>query len=244
MTDGFKKLQKSFSATADDLLIRAMIARADGSGYQMTGFKRDRIDYLTELDAEAGISGIALKTGAKIPVKMSYADLERKVYFTDLSETPVLDLSAVTGAAVPAAMPSLSEDFETHKTPVIEKQPLEDVPLKIALFARQSGEQNFRMFIFDEEDVDWETVEGINGKNGKSTKFTLDYGTGPFGEDEVIFDMPRPKFMELYNLAKMSGQSELDLREWTRRRDPDNSQPPEPLKEPIIKGRTGPGPGY
>ena len=59
MTDGFKKLQKSFAATADDLLIRAMVARADGSGYQLTGFKRDRIDYLTELDADAGISGIA-----------------------------------------------------------------------------------------------------------------------------------------------------------------------------------------
>lgn len=244
MTEGFKKLQKSFSATAEDLLIRAMVPRADGAGFQMTGFMRDRIDYLTEIDPDAGISGIALKTGAKIPVKMAYADLERKVYFTDLSETPVLDLSALTGAVVTAVMPPLAQDFETHKHAPAEKQPLEDVPLKIAVFVRQSEEQNFRMFIFDEEDVDWESVEGINGRNGKATKLTLDYGTGPFGEDEIIFDMPRPKFMELYNLAKMTGQAELDLREWTRRRDPDNSQPPEPLKEPIIKSRNGPMPGY
>lgn len=244
MTDGFKKLQKSFSATADDLLIRAMVARADGSGYQLTGFKRDRIDYLTELDADAGISGIALKTGAKIPVKMPYAELEQKVYLTDLRETPVLDLSAVTGAAAQVAMPALAADFEMQKQPTAESLPLEDVPLKIAIFARQSGEQNFRMFIFDEEDVDWESVEGFTGKNGDSTKFTLDYGTGPFDDDEIIFDMPRPKFMELYNLAKMNGQPELDLREWTRRRDPDNNQPPAPLENPIIKGRTGPRPGY
>lgn len=244
MTDGFKKLQKSFATTAEDLLIRAMIPRADGSGYQMTGFMRDRIDYLTEIDAAAGISGIALKTGAKIPVKMPYAALEQKIYFADLSETPVLDLSAVTGAAVKTGMLALSEDFEMHKALPAEKKPLEDVPLKIAVFVRQSEEQNFRMFIFDEEDVDWESVEGIDGRNGKATKLTMSYGTGPFDEDEVIFDMPRPKFMELYNLAKMNGQEELDLREWTRRRDPDNTQPPEPLKERIIKGRNGPLPGY
>jgi len=244
MTQGFKKLQKNFSATAEDLLVRAMVPRADGAGFQMTGFMRDRIDYLTEIDAKAGISGIALKTGAKIPVKMPYADLERKVYFTDLGEAPVLDLSAVTGPAVPAAMPPLGQDFETHEPLPAEKRPLEDVPLKIAVFARQPQEQNFRMFIFDEEDVDWESVEGIDGLNGKATQLTLDYGTGPFNEDEVVFDMPRAKFMEFYNLAKMNGQAELDLREWTRRRDPDNSQPPAPLKEPVIKGRPGPRPGY
>lgn len=244
MTDGFKKLQKSFTATAEDLLIRAMIPRADGNGYQMTGFMRDRMDYLTEIDAAEGISGIALKTGVKIPVKMPYAELEQKIYFTDLNTAPVLDLSAVTGAAVKTVMPALSEDFETYKAATAEEKPLEDVPLKIAVFVRQSEEQNFRMFIFDEEDVDWESVDGINGRNGKATKLTLSYGTGPFEDDEIIFDMPRAKFMELYNLAKMSGQEELDLREWTRRRDPDNSQPPVPLKEPIIKGRSGPRPGY
>ena len=244
MTDGFKKLQKSFSATADDLLIRAMIPRADGNGYQMTGFKRDRIDYLAELDAEAGISGIALKSGAKIPVKMPYAELERKVHFTDLNETPVLDLSAVTGAAVQVAMSPLAPDFEIHKASPAKKLSLEDVPLKIALFVRQAEEQNFRMFVFDEEDVDWTSVEGIDGQNGKATQLTLSYGTGPFDDDEIIFDMPRPKFMELYNLAKMNGQPELDLREWTRRRDPDNSQPPAPLKNTPPKGRAGLMPGY
>lgn len=243
MTQGFKKLQKSFNTTAEDLLIRAMVPRADGSGFQMTGFMRDRIDYLTEIDAAAGISGIALKTGAKIPVNMPYAELERRVYFTDLAGAPVLDLSGVTGPAVTAVMHPLAEDFETAKPAPAEKRVLEDVPLKIAVFVRQSEEQNFRMFIFDEEDVDWASVEGFTGRNGKATKLTLDYGTGPFHDDEIIFDMPRAKFMELYNLAKMSGQSELDLREWTRRRDPDNSQPPAPLKNRVIKGGSSRGPG-
>lgn len=241
MTDGFKKLSKSFSTTAEDLMIRAQIARADGSGFQSIGFMRDRIDYVTEVDAEKGISGIALKNGSKIAVAMPYADLEKKIYFADFTSDPVLDLTRHTGAAVAAVqMPALAVDFTpAEKKLEGDKRPMEDVPLKIAVFVRKAETQNFRMFIFDEEDVDWSSVKGIDGRNGKSTKLTLDYGESPFDDDEIIFDMPRPKFMELYNLAKMNGDKELDLRDWTRRRDPDNTQPPPPLK-----GRSGPQPGY
>lgn len=223
-------------------MIRAQVARAAGDGFQAIGFMRDRIDYVTEVDAEKGISGIALKNGTKIAVNMPYADLEKKIYFADFTAEPVLDLTGFTGAVVAAVrQPALAVDFVPEKKPDDVKYSMEDVPLKIALFVRKAETQNFRMFIFDEEDVDWGSVEGIDGRNGKSTRLTLDYGDGPFDEDEIIFDMPRPKFMELYNLAKMRGDKELDLREWTRRRDQDNTQPPPSMP---LQGRTGPKPGY
>ncbi len=116
MTDGFKKLSKSLSATAEDLLIRAQVARADGSGFQSTSFMRDRIDYVTELDAEKGLSGIALKSGAKIAVNMPYAALEKKIYFADFMSDPVLDLTSCTGACVAAIQqPALAVDFAPEK---------------------------------------------------------------------------------------------------------------------------------
>lgn len=241
---GLRTLQKNFSQTAEDLLIRAQVAHAEGKGFQRISFMRDRIDYLTDLSDETrALSGIALKTGAHIVVDMPYEQLEQKIYFADLSAEPVLDLHDKTGAVTAAKpIPQLAHDFAQALPKKDAKRALEDLPLKIAVFARQAQEQNFRMFIFEEEQIDWESIEGINGKNGKATKFTLDWGDGPFGDDEIIFDMPRPKFMELYNLAKMNGEAELDLREWTRRIDPDNTPPPSGL--PKLTGRTGPRPGY
>jgi len=229
MTDNLsKKFGKSLSCAADDLLIRAQVARDDGKGYAAASFMRERVDYLVDLGDET--SGIVLKTGAKIAVRMPYDALEQAVYFADPQATPVLDLREVTGkAAAKAAFPELARDFAAAaplEAPAV-KRSLEDVPLRIAFFARQPQQQNFQMCVIDEEDIDWTSVEGpTNGQNGPYTKFKLVYGQSPFGGKEIMFDMPRPKFMELYNLAKMNGDSELDLRDWTRRRDPDNTPPP------------------
>lgn len=225
-----RKFSKSMTREAEDMLIRAQVLRDDGKGYAAVSFMRARVDYLADLGE--GISGIVLKTGAKIAVHMAYEELERAVYFADPQTMPVLDLRGLTGAAVAAAVfPDLGRDF-TDAAPAPEPAPsqkrsLEDVPLRIAFFARQPEQQNFQMCVLDEEDIDWKSVEGAtNGRNGSYTKFKLVYGQSPFGGKEVMFDMPRPKFMELYNLAKMNGDQELDLRDWTRRRDPDNTPPP------------------
>lgn len=212
---------------ADDLLIRAKVLRDDGQSYAAVSFMRERVDYLADLGDD--ISGIVLKTGVKIAVRMPYEELEQAIYFADLQASPVLDLREKTGGvAAKASFPDLGRDFTAAAPPAqTVKHSLEDVPLRIAFFARQPQEQNFQMCVLDEEDIDWKSVEGdTNGKNGPFTKFKLVYGQSPFGGKDVQFDMPRPKFMELYNLAKMNGDSELDLRDWTRRRDPDNTPPP------------------
>lgn len=227
-----KKLGKALSSgEASDLVIRAHVPRGDGQGYMALSFLRERVDAVVELDKDT--SGIVLKSGAKIPVLMAYDALEKAIHFADLRQSPVLDLREVTGAAATRVLfPDLSKDF-AEQAPRKEppKRTFDDVPLRIAFFARQTQEQNFQMCVLDEEDIDWKSVEGqADGKNGPFTKFKLRYGESPFGGREVQFDMPRPKFMELYNLAKMNGDEELDLRDWTRRRDPDNTQkrPPPP----------------
>lgn len=224
-----QNFSKNLMRTADDVLIRAQVLRDDGQGYAAASFMRERVDYLADLGND--ISGIVLKTGAKIAVRMPYAELEQAIYFTDPHGAPVLDLRERTGSvAAKAAFPDLGRDFAaTAPEPAAIKRSLDDVPLRIAFFARQAQQQNFQMCVIDEEDIDWKSVEGdTNGKNGPFTKFKLIYGQSPFGGKDVQFDMPRPKFMELYNLAKMNGDDALDLRDWTRRRDPENTPPPPP----------------
>ncbi|MEZ0224460.1 MAG: hypothetical protein ACAH83_07905 [Alphaproteobacteria bacterium] len=237
MADGFK-LHKRLTTEADDLIIRAQVQDATGGAFRAATFEKSRIDYVTEVTAE--ISGIVLKTGARIAVAMPYAELERKIYFPDLGEEPVLDLRDKTGTVVKdIKVPEVSRDFAAAVDPqqpqgFPEKKPFVDKPLKIGVFVRQQSEQNFQMFFVMDTNINWSGVEGDdNGRNGKMTKIPLRFGKGPFGENEIIIDMPRPAFMELYNKAKLDGLDELDLRDWTRRRDPDHHKPP-PRREPEL----------
>lgn len=216
---------KDLGSGGNNLLIRAMAAD-DAGGWRPVTFGRDRVDYVAGIDDKN--SAIALVTGTKIAVAMPYEELERKVY---CNEDPLLDLRAVTGPAVVVVVPALAQDFDAAakakpKTdaPVY---PMVNKPVKIAVFVRQSQEQNFQMHIFLDTQIDWAAVTGEEGRNGKITKLPLLHGKGPFGEKEMIIDMPRAAFMEVYSKAKMEGQTELDLRDWTRRRDPDGHRPPQ-----------------
>lgn len=82
------------------------------------------------------------------------------------------------------------------------------------------------MFSFLDTEVDWSAVEGGgNGRNGPYTIFPLRNRRGPFGDSEIIVDMPRQSFMEIYATAKMEGLDTLDLREQTRQRTPGGPKP-------------------
>lgn len=213
---------KTLARDGQDLLVRAMAADETGSFRPVT-FEKNRIDYIVGIDDKT--SAIALVTGAKIAVSMTYEELEQKVY---LSEESMLDLRSVTGPAVTAIVPQLAQDFDaaTQKPAEAPTYPMVNKPVKIAVFVRQAQEQNFQMHIFIDSQIDWAAVTGEEGRNGKITKLPLLHGKGPFGEKEMIIDMPRAAFMEVYGKAKMEGSAELDLREWTRRRDPDGHKPP------------------
>jgi hypothetical protein len=147
----------------------------------------------------------------------------------------------VTGKPVTAAQqlrlsrkfnPAAAEPQPAQGFP--EKKPFVDKPLKLAVFVRQKSQQNFQMFFVMDANIDWSRVAGEDdGLNGKMTTLPLRCGKGPFGETEIIIDMPRPAFMELYNKAKLEAVEELDLRDWTRRRDPDSNCPP-PRRAPEL----------
>ncbi|HYD19709.1 MAG TPA: hypothetical protein VEF76_14655 [Patescibacteria group bacterium] len=220
------KFSKKLLPEAEDLVIRALVPREDGSGYSPLSFTRERIDYVTEISA--GVAGIALKNGLRFAVAMDYAALEEKIYFADLRSEPLLDLRDKTGpAAAPQEVPALSQVF-ADAAAAPSNLPMVDKPLKIAVFVRQSEQQNFKMAIFTDSEIDWAKVDGFDGKNGKATKLPLLIGKGPFGETTMVIDMPRAAFMEIYNKAKMEGKSSIDLRDWTRRRDPEGAKPPAP----------------
>ncbi len=219
---------KNLDRSGQDLLIRAMAVNTLGGWHPVT-FERSRVDYVAGIDDKTSV--LALKSGAKIAVAMAYEELEKKIYFSDAGEQPVLDLRAVTGAAALFTVPEFEQDFAKaalKETPEKPSYPMVNKPIKIAVFARQAQEQNFQMHIFTDTQIDWSTVTGEDGRNGKLTKLPFISGRGPFGEKEMIIDMPRAAFMEVYSKAKMEGKAELDLRDWTRRRDPDGSKPPSP----------------
>lgn len=222
------KLPKVFSiGNADDLVITAFapVDSAEG-GWRQIAFKAAQVDYVFQIDKD--ISAMTLKNGVTIPVVMSFERLRQMVYEPDMSTGSGIDLTLITGNAVRDVQ---AVRLSTKFTPVAEaegkKLPLVNKPLKIAVFVRQSEQQNFQMFFITDDRIDWAKVEGVEqAKNGKATKLALLYDKGPFGESSILIDMPRPAFMELYNKAKMEGASELDLRDWTRRRDPDKTPKP------------------
>jgi len=234
MTDA-PKFNKRILPDADDLILRAQAATADGKGFAPMSFTRERIDYLTSVSE--GVSGIVLKNGVKIAVKMDYEALENKIFFADLLNAPVLDLRDVTGTNVTTApVPALSVEFDAAAKPAAadgEKLPMVNKELTIAVFVRQAEQQNFQMFFIKDSNINWNGVDGEDGRNGKMTKLPLRSGVGPFGEKNIIIDIARPSFMEFYNKAKMQGLDQLDLREWTRRRDPDGIKPPKGVKAPF-----------
>ena len=133
---------KNLARDGQDLLVRAMAAD-DAGGWRPVTFEKNRIDYIVGIDDKT--SAIALVTGAKIAVSMAYEELEQKVY---LNEESVLDLRAVTGPAVTAAVPALAQDFKTAAEKAeATVYPMVNKPVKIAVFVRQAQEQNFQMHI-------------------------------------------------------------------------------------------------
>ena len=218
MADGLK-ISKRFTAEAEELLIRAQVEDAGGGAFRAITFEKSRVDYITEV--QEGVSGIALKTGARIAVAMPYDQLENSIYRPDLTEAPVLDLRDVTGAALKdVKVPDPAKDFAVAaaSAPQVlglpEKKPFIDKPLKIAVFVRQANEQNFQMCFLTDTNIDWSGVVGeTNGRNGMMTKLPLRYGKGPFNEETLIIDMPRAAFMEIYNKFKYERLEELDLRD-------------------------------
>ena len=100
----------AISSSHGDRLIRALIA--EGKEFNATTFSENEVERVMEIDENS--SALVLRSGSKIPVALSYEQLEQKIYQPDFkNDDPVLDLRAVTGEAAKPKAPANTNQAPT-----------------------------------------------------------------------------------------------------------------------------------
>jgi len=98
-------IAKDFSSSRGDRLIRVLIANPKSKGFSATTFAETEVERVMEMGEDC--SALVLRSGAEIPVALSYEQLEQKIYQPDFkNDGPVLDLRAVTGEAAKPKAPA------------------------------------------------------------------------------------------------------------------------------------------
>lgn len=89
-----------------DRLVRVLAANHKGDGFHALTFAETEVQGVAEIDPDH--SALVLRSGAEIPVRMSYEELEQKIYSPNIrtDDASVLDLRTVTGEAVKAKIPA------------------------------------------------------------------------------------------------------------------------------------------
>lgn len=89
-------IAKELSSSHGDRLIRALIA--EGKRFDPATFSETEVERVMGIGKQR--SALVLRSGVKIPVALSYEQLEQKIYQPDFkNDGNVLDLRAVTGEA-------------------------------------------------------------------------------------------------------------------------------------------------
>jgi len=111
-------IAKEFSSSHGDRLIRVLIA--EGKGFDPTTFSETEVERVMGIGEDR--SALVLRSGVKIPVALSYEQLEQKIYERDFrTDGPVLDLRDVTGEA---AKPKAANANEAPAEPKVgDKMP-------------------------------------------------------------------------------------------------------------------------
>src|SRR5580658_1552192 len=95
-------IAKELSTNHGDRRIRVLIA--ESKGFNATTFSETEVERVMEIDDR---SAFVLRSGVKIPVALSYEQLEKKIYEPDFqNDSPVLDLPSVTGEAAKPKTPA------------------------------------------------------------------------------------------------------------------------------------------
>lgn len=214
-------MQKSFSSFNQIYMIHAYVA--SGSAFHKIRVPAAHVNYLQDISETE--TAIVLHSGEKICVAMPAEALEQKIFQPTANDDYKIDLLNVTGPGYTGGeAPALTKEFNKTETKNLADS---NVELTIAMFVRKSETQNFQMFTCSEKDIDWGAIDCGDGKNGPITLIPLkDKYKTPFKENPMIVDILDAKFMELYSLAKMNGGTQLDLRDLTRKRDPNSKKKP------------------
>jgi len=100
-----RSIAKELSSSHGERLIRVLIANPKSKGYNPATFPETEIEHVVGIDDDR--SALVLRSGAEIPVALSYEQLEQKIYQPDFkNDDPVLDLRNVTGEAAKPKAPA------------------------------------------------------------------------------------------------------------------------------------------
>jgi hypothetical protein len=98
-------IRKELFSGNGERLIRVLVANQKTNGFHALTFLENEIHGVMEMDEKR--SALVLRSGAEIPVAISYEELEQKIYQPDFkNDDPVLDLRNVTGEAAKAKAPA------------------------------------------------------------------------------------------------------------------------------------------
>jgi hypothetical protein len=98
-------IAKEFSSGRGDRRIRVQVANQRGSDFHASTFAESEIQSIDDIGQDR--SALVLRSGAEIPVALSYEQLEQKIYERDFrTDGPVLDLRDVTGEAAKPKTPA------------------------------------------------------------------------------------------------------------------------------------------
>jgi hypothetical protein len=205
---------RSLADEAGTRMVRAWVKKGDGLAYAMT-FPVGAIDGLIALNEAA--SGIVLRSGVKIPVLLPQAELQKKIYSSDLrngqAEINLLDVTV--DAYKQVTMPGLAKKFNEEKA---EEKVVETVEkpkgLKIYAVLRKEGSYEFMPCEFYESDIQsFSAQRNSQAKSGFTVlvQFNTAAKSTHLPFTKAYIDMPHDDFVDLYTRAKTNGLSQLDL---------------------------------
>jgi hypothetical protein len=88
-----------------DRLVRVLTANQRGDGFHALTFSATEVQGVAEIDPDH--SALILRSGAEIPVALSYKDLEQKIYSPNIrTDDSVLDLRDLTGEVAKPKIPA------------------------------------------------------------------------------------------------------------------------------------------
>lgn len=196
-----KEFSIAYTRDVEGLLIDALAPVENGGGFRAISFRAGRIDYLCQLSERA--SAIVLQSGIAIPVALSYADLKKVVYEADMETGASIDLTLVTGpAAKDAMMPKLARSFNEEAR-----------PLQIRALVRKRRGSATAEWRFNEAMIkNFQQESTEKSRCRKSVWMKLEV-KGPFGDQQVMLDMPYDDFISMLSTARQQDKDVLDLYE-------------------------------
>jgi len=228
VTKGFQPVALRSTQATYDFWIKLFVEVKGQKKFSRLTTKKSNVSSIIEFDEERSL--LVLDSGVQIPIKMDDLNLLEKLESFSPNKThKFLDLTQVTGPACEPTKPvKLVESFKKASPEKVTTAPHE-LPLKIKAFVHRvedmnyeecSIKGNYKLFEF------WDTkLDMPRTKFGANNPMYLEMQNKddvPFSEFGFYIEMSGDAFLEIMNVARLTGQTEIDLTEQTRLKDFDD----------------------